>query len=230
MDNDTVAHTKTSLYDLFYSTKEKRTYTNLGVSLVLIIVFLTFALVPTLTTLDTIQDSIKEYTQLNKGLKQKVEAIRSLTSQRNNDAKDEVDFLQKTFTSNLEINSLYINIYRRAKDTNVKIITLNPKYPTSGTNVSGDTVANLPSEYAYEVQINATADKVSDISSFINTLESAENMPIPMRVKTISVVDLAQSSKSQSRVNTTVPQNATGYTIDLTLLIYLDSAIYQPEL
>ncbi len=101
-----ISATKISLYDLFYASKTQKTYTNLGISLILMILFLIFALVPTVQKLDEIRERIDVYEALNTDVKQKIQAAQMLDNQINNTSldnppgvKDEIEFAKKLFVN-----------------------------------------------------------------------------------------------------------------------------------
>lgn len=225
MFRESVAHTKTNLYDLFYATKAKRTYTNLGVSLLLVIVFLIFALVPTLSTLDSIRDSINDYKAINASLKTKIDAVRNLAIQENSTSdnggvKDELQFLNKVFLKDYNLTPIYVNMYERAKVANVKITSLTPRYPIGSTVIS-DSVLLPPSTNSYEVSVTAESNQLSELLNFTKSLESAENMPLPTRIKNLSLRDLSQQTNSQGDII----GNTTGFSTDFVIIVYIDPSV-----
>lgn len=223
MFKDSVAHTKTNLYDLFYSTKTRKTYTNLGVSLLLLIVFFAFALIPTLSTLDTIRDSIVDYQNVNAGLELKIANVRSLIIQQNSTSEnggvqDELELLDKVFLQDKNLTPVYLNLKERAKISNVKILSFSPRY-AAGNNSSIDELTNVPSQSSYEISLGARSNDLVSMSTFLNSLESPANMPLPSRIKSIALTDLSKVSTSVGAAGS----NEVGFTADISLIIYLDT-------
>ncbi len=234
-NNQTIPHYQANLYDIFYASKAKKTYTNIGVSLILIIVFLAFALVPTLTTLDDIQDKIIAFKKVNTGLKTKIESIKKLSTQRetNDDGglKNEIDFLDKVFVSNLNLNSIYINLSRRAKNSNIKIQSITPNYPQDSSSEIGDFVLNAPSDISYELQVSILAPDRQSLVDFVKSLEGPRNIPIPIRIKSLLISDLQEEAKSRTKTNndTNSNQAETGINADITIIVYLDNSRYTQD-
>lgn len=235
MFNDSVAHTKASLYDIFYASKARQTYTYLGVSLILVIVFLAFALVPTITTIGTVQEKIAAYDTLNTALKAKLETAKKLDAQMNttstdspNGLKDEIGFMNKVFMTNYDLKPVYTNIYKRSKDNNSTINSITPKFPTvdsGGKQV--DTFVVPASSQGYELILAMSSTTIENAVNFVKSLESYSENPLICRVKGFSITDIDASFKI-SPGNNSQAAGAKGITYTVDLIVYIDETRANP--
>jgi hypothetical protein len=214
-----VSHIKASVYDLFSASKARKTYTNLGVSLILIIVFLVFALVPTIETIDKVKDKISIYEDLNPKLRDKFLAIKNLSSQKDNEIGQEIEFVEKVFQKDSNFSTIYLNIDERAKkyQTNIRDITFN--YPDENFNMT-DTISDPPSSQMYQVNISFDTISLNNAIAFVSSFEGYKKFPIPSRVQNVQFSDLA----ANSIVNPSQSGSAqTGINGSFTLIVYLDT-------
>lgn len=230
-----VAHTKSSLYDLFYASKAKKTYTNLGVSLILIIIFLVFALMPTIQTIDTVREKIAIYQVYNLKVAKKVANAKTLEQQRTTSGsgglKDEITFLNKSFLFDYNLLPIYDNFYRRAADNNVRIISINPRLNTGAgfDQANLDSIQGAPSTLAYQVTVNAQAKTLQNTLKYIKTVESYKEMPLLIRVRSVSISDQIESQKVTDELNGTNDQDSSvkGVSVSMTFFVYLDGSRVQ---
>ncbi len=231
-----IKHSTVNVYDFFFSNKTRRTYTNLAVSLGLIIVFLVFALRPTILTVGTIKEKIKEYEQYNEKVEAKIAASQKLQQQLTQTGsespdglKDEIDLMNRVFQSEYGVKVLYENFKKRADDYRLVLKSLAPKYTTNynATSPDYDYSQITPSGLNYELNISVEGKSQDDVLSFINSLEGASNFPIVSRVKAISITDNAAGSKLVPIDATTdpLPQNIMA---SVSMTIYLDQTIAKP--
>jgi len=227
--DQSIAHTRASLYDIFYATKAKRTYTNLGVSLLLIILFLVFALIPTITTIGTVQQKIEAYKTLNSSLKAKIDSARRLDAQLNNSSsessnglKDEIDFMNKVYMTNYDLKPLYVNLYNRAQASNTRILSISPKYPASefGTTIV-DNYKSAPTTQGYEISLSMVANDIRSANAFVKSLEGYQEMPIILRVNSFALNDINSALKLNPVTNNS-QSSTNGVTFTVSLIIYTD--------
>jgi hypothetical protein len=221
-----VQHTRASLYEIFYSTKQKKTYTTLVASLLLFIIFLAGALVPTFRTLDDRQDQIAEYQEINQKLENKIIAVRNLNDQRstpqiNGGLQDQINYLNRIFPENTEVTNLYFNLYERAKNADARIVNISVNYePLERPNLNQD----LITEAYYSIDLQVFAVNAKKISDYITSLEGAENMPIPIEITNLSIVDALEDIKSRPRdQQAAISAAANGITANITIRFYLDT-------
>jgi hypothetical protein len=231
MAEQKVSHTRASLYDIFYASKAKKTYTNLGVSLMLIIVFLIFALVPAISSIGDVQKKILSYENINNDLNIKYEAAKTLDRQYNtlssesqDGLKEEIDFLNRVFMYKYDVKPVYANLYKRASESEVSILTIAPKFPNADeVNTATLDITKVPSVRTYEMDIAFRTNDMANVSKFLKSMEGYKEAPIFSRIETVSITDLNNTAKLNNADN---PQNSTstGISFSVTLVIYLDTS------
>lgn len=223
--SDSVKHTKLNVYDFFLSTTVRKTYTNLGVSLILIIILIFFALMPTIKTIDVIKEKISAYETINKKLDTKIKSAKNLNDQMTLDStkspkglKSEIEFLNKVFFFDTSFTELYENLHRRADENHVAITSFTPKYQseTSNSQKSFENSPVSPSSSFYELNLNIESKNITDVENFLSQLEGHKNFPIFSRIKNVSIKDnidtLAETGDERI------------ITANITMVIYLDSS------
>ncbi len=232
-----ISATKISLYDLFYASKTQKTYTNLGIALLLIILFLVFVLVPTIQKLDEIKERISVYEALNADVRQKIQTAQVLDRQINNTSldnppglKEEIEFARKSFLSTKSLDVLLLNLYERSKRNSIEIINFVPKTPDELD--QQENIPFSPSYTYFEVNLAAQAKNYDDIINFVNSLEGYENMPIASRIKSLDITDINtlsqlssdQEDTQQNPNSQSEPSSQTNpparFTLNITLVIY----------
>jgi hypothetical protein len=214
-----VKFTKVNLYEFLFANKTRKTYTTLALTLVLVIVLLTFALRPTLLTVSTIKEKIKEYDSLNTLLEKKVAASQILQSQMNTSStdidkglKDEIDFLGKVFQGSYGLKSIYLNILKRADTNKIIVSSITPNYQSSGAGGFENLPAS-PSDSYYSIDIVAAGNSLEDIQNWAKSLETSVQFPIFSRLSSFSILKQTDSLNQ--------------YGIKLSLIIYLDQTKLQ---
>lgn len=215
-----VSHVKTSVYDLFSASKARKTYTNIGVSLLLIITFLIFALVPTIQTIDKVTDKISIYEELNPKLSGEIDAIRVLSNQKDSEYKNEIEFAEKVFQDSSDFTVVYHNIDMRAKKFQVQIIDISFNYPDESL-PQQDTITNPPTSSVYQISISYQTSKIENAIGFISSLEGFKEFPIPSRIQSSQISDAEANAKinPQSTATSTVPISGS-----VSLIVYLDQS------
>lgn len=222
-----INHSKINLYDFFFANKARRTYTNLGFSLLLIIVFLFFALRPTILTIGTIQEKTKEYKELNSLVEQKLSAKRTLKEQLTqtssdspNGLKSEIDFMNDVFTDSYAFKDLYNNILDRANKTNVALKTITPQYQATRSSITDfDASKRSPSNRFYEINIVIEAKSMTDVELFIKNIETYSRFPIFSRLKSMTINNEIEAAKLLNRTGSA--NNIIN--VNIGMVIYLDS-------
>lgn len=227
-----VNHSKISFYEIFFSTQKRKTYTNLGVSLILIIVLLFFALRPTILTIGKIREQIKDYERVNLAVKSKVEASQQLAQQMSFSSadysgglKDEIDFLNSVFFADPNVKLFYQNMYQRANKNKVILKSLTPKYPLNSEalvlspDIFDQTIA-APSLKNYEINLLFEAKELKDIEGFVASLEGYSVNPIVSRVKNFTINNQIEDSKVKKNTSSATKVISGSVTI----IIYLDSS------
>jgi hypothetical protein len=230
----TVKHSKANIYEFFFSNKKRATYSNLGISIVLVIVFLVFALRPTILTIGSIKTKIKDYEVLNKKAEAKISASKLLQDQMNltsdesaNGLKDQIEFINKTFQYNYSLKSIYTNVVQRAKASNVAIRSLVPEFPGQQVAISSfDNSSESPSDTSYFLNISVEGRDMASVENFIKTLEGYENFPLISRLNSASIVDEAESAKI-SEDPTSLKLNTHVVVGSVQLIVYLDKSRYE---
>ena len=224
MNDNPVSHKRITLYDIFYASKAKKTYTNLGIALLILIVFLVFALVPIIQTLDTVREKIEVYTSINATAIAKINAakvlriqIENTSSENDRGLKDEIEFVNKTILTQDNLDIIYNNVYQRAKQNNIQINSITPKF-SDNRNILEDIIINPPSDSFFEVGFSATAPNMNSAVNFFKSLEGYDNMPIVSRVKNITFSDTVASARLAETQNNNVITNS--IQITFTIQIY----------
>lgn len=230
MSDLTVKHSKANIYEYFLANKTRSTYTNIAISILLVVVFIFFALRPTILTVATIREKIKQYQDLNKKAEAKVEAGKKLQDQLNLTStespiglKSEIEFMNKSFLSDYGLRPVFSNLVERAKQSKVVIRSIVPLYSGNQTsNNSFDTSGLAPSDKSYSVNFTVESKDLPSIENFIRSIEGFNNFPIFSRVKQVSISDEIQGAKlADTKASNAIPKVISA-TIDLT--IYLDKS------
>lgn len=200
------SHSSVSFYDFFYSNKQKKTYVNLIAGIILIIVFILFALRPTITTIGEIQAKTEEYEGINEQLEKKLTNARQLIDQltltlSQGGQKESIEYLNQLLVEDVQLNLIVTNIYERAKDNNVAISTLDITYPDEGDfgfRSDDDTDLSVaPTSKLFSINYTFESADFSDMIDFIGELEGYETFPIFSRMLNISITDNEKSQELQ---------------------------------
>jgi hypothetical protein len=229
-----IHHTQLNLYDLFFANKKRKTYTNLGISLILIIILLIFALRPTILTIGKIRDKIRQYEDVNTKVEHKIEAAQSLAQQMTQSSEDtpfgleqEITFMDSVFFQDANIKTFYKNIHDRADKNNVAIKNVSPKYTFSALNnnpnyVEFDQSPASPSTKYYEVSMSLEAKSLGDIEKFIQTVEGYEQNPIFSRVRSLTISNHLEESKVKGASSETKASDLTVVNCNMVMIVYID--------
>lgn len=230
-----VAHSKISVYDIFFANKTRKTYSNIIFGLTLVIILIVFALRPTITTISKIKEKISRYEQINPVLETKLNNFRNLSRQYGNSGsaglKDQIEFLNKVFASTNDIQNIVNNIFKRASDTDVIITAFSPDFPVTSGLVSTsefEASSSSPSSNYYKITISAQSVDIESARKFIGSLEGIREFPVPSRITEISITNLKNIPQESSDDNkiTSIEQIDTEVNvveISLTIIIYLDN-------
>jgi hypothetical protein len=242
MSETVVKHSKANLFDYFFANKTRKTYTNIGISLILIIVFLVFALRPTISTVGTIKKKIADYEKYNALAEKKINAAKNLQNQLNLSSaesetglKEEIAFLDKIYMYNYSLKTIYQNLVVRANQSNVVLRGIIPTYKTTGfTDTAFETLPSAPSLSKFNINVSLEGKDMASVEAFLRTLEGAENLPLISRVSSVSVVDGISAAKlaasqDEKTVTQTVSEPKT-ITFSLDLIVYLDPSRIPEEL
>lgn len=238
MADTNIKHSKANIYDFFFSNKKRATYTNLGISLVLIIVFILFALRPTIVTIGNIKSKIEQYQTVNRNAESKIKAAKNLQSQINTSSdevsgglKDEIDYVNKVFQESLSLKSIYTNLIKRAEIHNVVVRNITPNYPNGEiSSVTNFDVSEFsPSQASYTLNFTIEAKDFISIENYIKSLEGYQNFPLLSRIHSINITDEFESAKISE--DTTVDNKKISQLVvaNIQMVIYLDETRYEPE-
>lgn len=185
------SHTNVSFYDFFYANKQKKTYTNLIVSIILIIVFTVFALRPTINTIGEIEDKIEEYEKINQQLQTKLSSAQTLSNQvnqsvTNGGSKEAIELVDLVFTDKENLVLVYKNLESRAEEHKVAITSISVKFSddTEGGVQSefDNTSFQSPSSKLFSLSLSIESKSIDDLMSFIESLEGYQNNPFFTRI------------------------------------------------
>lgn len=220
--SEAVKHTKFNIYDFFLANNTRKTYTNLGISLILILILIFFALMPTFNTIDKIKEKIETYQTLNSQLITKIKSAQNLNEQLNFDSsrsdkgvKLEIEFMNKVFFNEVNLVDLYNNFSERAKKSNVAISDFTPRYESQVSQNSFERSDDSPSSLFFEVNLNVEGKNLVDVENFISQLEAPINFPIVSRVRNVSIKDVGKEAKSEDPEELVIA--------NISMYIYLDS-------
>lgn len=191
-DNKKVSHSKLRFYDVFLESKTKRTYTNLIASLVLIIVFLVFALRPTITTIGEIRDEIDTYKEYNQKLKRKADNANVLNQQFTQTLTQQINFIDEVFFTDPNLKDFYNNIKIRADESDVAIKNFSVIDAPIANNedfADYDNSVNSPGSSHYTVEFTVQSFRKDDLKDFLSKLEGYQNFPVFSRVTSFLFLD-----------------------------------------
>jgi hypothetical protein len=239
MSDISVKHSKANIYEFFFANKKRATYTNLGICLILILIFLLFALRPTILTIGSIKSKISQYEELNIKAEAKIKAGQKLQDEMNlsaddsaNGMKNEIDYLNKVFQSDYNMKTVYSNIIQRAKDSNVAIRSIVPVYPSeNNTGLGFDTTDGSPSPSWYTLTLSVEGKDLQSVESFVRRLEGYQNFPVLSRVSGMNISNEIESAKVNSGdISNATTKTARVVVCNVQLVIYLDETRYEkPE-
>ena len=222
--SDNVKHTKVNLYDFFFANKVRKTYTNLAITLILLIILVLFAIRPTLTTIEGIKNKTKDYKEQNNKALNKINAEKALQKQINfglNDTpggfREAIEFVKKSFLNSNDYEIIYTNLYNRASKNNITIRNLVPSPATQTTSNEFDLSSDSPSESSFDLTVAFEGKNIKDVQAFLNTLEGSKNFPIPSRVKAITISDLFQLNKIENTLDQNKRQEIVEFNVVFTI-------------
>lgn len=180
-----VSHKKLTVKELFYASIRRRTYVEIGLSLIVFIFLLFFALIPSIFNLINIREKIILYSDINNRVQSKIENIKSLNHAIENKLKDEVDFIDKSVVELNHLHVIYYNLYKRAADSNVDIIGLD--FKSMGEGNERGLVDPVLGKAALVIVVNGEAKDRSTLLSYLRSLEKPFNFPFVSRIDTLNV-------------------------------------------
>lgn len=234
MADSKIHHSKINIYDFFFANKARKTYTNLGISLILIIILLIFALRPTILTIGKIRDKITQYEQVNEKVEKKIENAQNLAQQMSRTSSDypggleeELTFLDKVFFNDPNIKTVYNNLHRRADDSSVVIRNFTPKYVYNNPNVNAtefDQTPASPSTKYYEMSFSVESKNLGNVEKFVETLEGFQQNPIFSRIKSISISNQIEESRVKGATSSQGSLTTPIVVCNVVMLVYLDES------
>lgn len=184
MKDKQVSYKKLTAKEIFYSTLRKKTYVEIGFSLIIFIALLFFALIPTINSLDSVYEKIKLFKDINSKVNNNVQQVRSLKKQIFVDLKEESDFLYRyTSLTNKDLHIIYYNIFKRAQESNVILESFQVNESENNKYLL-DQYYNKP---FINVNINIIADNVDNLINFLKSLEGYTNIPIVLKIENFSL-------------------------------------------
>ncbi len=228
---------KLSLKNIFYYNKQRKTYIELAVSLIIIVVFLIFALIPTIGTIDKVQESIKRYEEIKSTQQQILDqgrALNELSNETNGTLVQEIQYLNKIIPNQTDIRLIYVNIYNRAKRTNTVI--KNIKINESNTRQSLSETNNLLSPVYITLELQIDNNTVNELNEFIKLIEGPNAFPFPSIITRINIQDPNEkmddqdqqnnnTSNNSENTNTTEESNRQNIHTNLTMLLFFTDTI-----
>jgi hypothetical protein len=221
---DKVKHTKVNLYDFFFANKVRKTYTNVGITLLLTIVLVLFAIRPTLTTIQGIKNKITDYKAQNNKALNKINAEKALQKQINfglNDTpgglREAIEFVRKAFLQNDSYETIYTNIYSRANKHNIVIRSIVPSAAVANSANSFDMSSDAPSESSFDLNVSFEGKDIKEVQAFLETLEGSKNFPIFSRIKTITINDMMELNKVEKVLDENKRQQVIEFNVVFTI-------------
>ena len=210
-----VSYKGLTVRELYYAGIRKKTYFELGMFLMVFLILLIFALIPTIDTLDSVNERIAFYTGLNGKVDDKLSLARSLNQLIFVDLKEELEFLRDVAPDIKKLHLVYLNIYLRAKQANVSITSINLADTDRGAR---DPDPFYRDSYFFKLKLAGSCDSFNDVIKFIELLEPS-NFPILSRIDSIGIVkDENSTSPEAFRNQGTVAQQSVSFNVEIVIL------------
>ncbi len=181
----------------FMRTPKQKTYTFLGITLVVILIFLVGAILPTLSTISEIRGEISERETVDAQLQEKINAMQALQT-AHLEKQEDLELVDVFFPEDSDYSLLMANLER---------ISQKYGYDLNSVQISGQEEGKQKEESEYrgmevvEVQISVTGSK----TGMSNLLSHLENLPVVPQITRVSFMpDEDENSDIHLVVNMTI--------------------------
>ncbi|MEI6462929.1 MAG: hypothetical protein WCO33_04685 [bacterium] len=195
--NPNVVHYKRNIFKDIFKTSQRKTYTTLGVTIILVVLLSLVAIRPTIIKIGEIQSDIKAKEKLKIELEDKLKTL-TILDQKYRDYEQIIPLLDQAIPAKSDTASLTANISELIKSYGMTLnsIQFADSVVSTGTNANQG-IGNLSIKDDLGLtKISLTIDGTYEgIKSFIKALES---YPRPMHIARFSLASNMSSSGSKS--------------------------------
>jgi Tfp pilus assembly protein PilO len=160
------------------NTPQKKTYTFLGVALLLVLVLLFGAIRPTLVTITQLRAQIKESKRVEARLQQKINTLNSLQKDYNR-LEDDLQMLNYYFPKDSDYSLLMANLESIVKSYGFELSSVSVESVEEETN-------EQTGKYAGMVPVEASIRIVGNQNDLIDLMEYLENLPVILEITSVS--------------------------------------------
>lgn len=155
----------------FLGTPREKTYTFLGVTLIVVLVLLLGAVRPTLTTISKLRGEIKERQNVNNQMQDKLNTLQEVQDDYFQKEED-LEFIQIFYPKDADYSLLMANFERIAKSYGYDLLSVR----LEAARVE-DWEVEESSEYPGMEVVESRIHVVGELSELVNLLEHLENLP-----------------------------------------------------
>lgn len=230
MNNKEISHKKLTPKEIFYASIRKKTYVEIGISLIIFIFLLVFALLPTIDSLDNVNEKLTLFRDINVKVNNNIQVFRNLKRQLFVNLQDESKVMENFILDEKDLHLVYYNLFKRAKNSNVILESLKID-SMSSDKVVMDEFYKKP---FYVISLNVSSGDINKIVNFIKLLEGYENMPIVSRISAVNINkkyqnnvgqdDTENSTNNEARINNS-QTNQTNISVQNEYFAYIEIRI-----
>lgn len=169
----------------------RRTYTFLGVSLVVVLVFLLGAIRPTVITISNLRSEIAERKAVNEKLQTKINTLQTLQTQYIEN-QDKLDLLDSYFPSDADYSILMANLEQICKSYGYELFDIQ---------IQTTSVDEISPKYLDMQQVEVRLVVIGPRSEMIGLIDYLEELPVLPQVSSVSYVPEDSETAGDVRLN-----------------------------
>jgi len=173
------------------NTPRQKTYTFLGVTLLMVLVLLLGAIRPTFATISTLRTEIKERQRVNDQLQDKLNVLQAVQEDYRQKEGD-LEFIEVFYPGDADYSLLMANFERIAKSYGYDLLSVRIE-----TTRDDDSEVSESSEYPGMEVVEARIHVIGDLSELVNLLDHIEGLPSVPDVYRVSFNPIDDEGRSQ---------------------------------
>lgn len=175
---------------------QSKTYTLLGVSILLVVLLFLAAIRPTVLKIGEIQNQIKDVRNTKNDLDSKLKVLTKL-DQQYRDYELIIPVFQDSIPSKVDTAALTANVSEMARINNLTLQSI--QYSTN-TLSSGSSILTPPDFESTKIGLSLKVNNYTDLASFI---KQVEKYPRPMHIDKISITAPQEGTSGSKKITDT---------------------------
>jgi len=175
---------------------QSKTYTLLGVSILLVVLLFLAAIRPTVLKIGEIQNQIKDVRNTKNDLDSKLKVLTKL-DQQYRDYELIIPVFQDSIPSKVDTAALTANVSEMARINNLTLLSI--QY-SNNTLSSGSSITTPPDFESTKIGLSLKVNNYTDLASFI---KQVEKYPRPMHIDKISITAPQEGTSGSKKITDT---------------------------